>query len=45
VRSSVGVAIILTGIPFFYYWRKRSVASSDLDEVTKSGRSQDGDRF
>jgi len=45
VRSSVGVAIILTGIPFFYYWRKRSVTSSDLGEATKSARSQDGNRL
>jgi basic amino acid/polyamine antiporter, APA family len=45
VRSSVGVAIILSGIPFFYYWRKRSVTYSDLGEATKSARSQDGNRF
>jgi APA family basic amino acid/polyamine antiporter len=25
VRSSIGLAIILLGLPFFYYWRKRSV--------------------
>lgn len=27
VRSSIGVAIILLGIPFFRYWRKRADAS------------------
>jgi len=27
-RSSVGLAIILLGIPFFYRWRRRSVPSS-----------------
>jgi APA family basic amino acid/polyamine antiporter len=45
VRSSVGVAIIFAGIPFFYYWRKRSVNSSDLGEATKSAGSQDRNRF
>lgn len=28
VRSSVGLMIILSGIPFFYYWRRRGVISS-----------------
>jgi basic amino acid/polyamine antiporter, APA family len=28
IRSSIGLAVILLGIPFFYYWRKRAVASS-----------------
>jgi len=28
MRSSVGLAVILLGIPFFYYWRKRAVTSS-----------------
>ena len=41
VRSSVGVAIILVGIPFFYNWRGRSLASSDLVETTPSAVSQD----
>jgi len=26
VRSSVGLAIILLGVPFFYFWRKRALA-------------------
>jgi APA family basic amino acid/polyamine antiporter len=26
VRSSVGLAIILLGMPFFYFWRKRALA-------------------
>ena len=37
VRSSVGLMIILLGIPFFYYWRRRSVTSSRLVEATTSG--------
>jgi APA family basic amino acid/polyamine antiporter len=24
VRSSIGMAIILLGLPFFYYWQRRS---------------------
>lgn len=28
VRSSVGLMIILSGVPFFYYWRRRGVISS-----------------
>lgn len=26
VRSSIGLAIILLGLPFFYYWRRRATA-------------------
>ena len=37
VRSSVGLMIILLGIPFFYYWRRRSLTSSRLVEATTSG--------
>jgi APA family basic amino acid/polyamine antiporter len=36
VRSSVGLMIILLGIPFFYYWRRRSITSSLLVEATTS---------
>src|SRR5215472_1670908 len=36
VRSSIGLMIMLTGIPFFYYWRRRGVISSDR-EVAPSG--------
>jgi basic amino acid/polyamine antiporter, APA family len=37
VRSSVGLMTILVGIPFFYYWRRRSAPSSRLVEATPSG--------
>ncbi len=37
VRSSVGLIIILLGILFFYYWRKRGVISSHRVEVATSG--------
>jgi len=30
MRSSVGLIIILVGIPFFYYWRGRGLPSSQL---------------
>jgi APA family basic amino acid/polyamine antiporter len=36
VRSSVGLMTILVGIPFFYYWRGRSVRSSRLVGATAS---------
>ena len=36
-RSSVGLIIILLGIPFFYYWRKRGVISSHRVEVATLG--------
>lgn len=28
VRSSIGLAVILLGMPFFFYWRKRAIGSS-----------------
>jgi APA family basic amino acid/polyamine antiporter len=31
VRSSVGLAIVLLGIPFFYYWRWRNVTSCSIE--------------
>lgn len=37
VRSSVGLMIILSGIPFFYYWRRRGVISSHRVQVPTSG--------
>lgn len=37
VRSFVGLAIVLLGIPFFYGWRGRSVTSSHFGEATTSG--------
>jgi len=33
VRSSVGLAIILLGVLFFYYWRKRGTTSSYIVEA------------
>jgi APA family basic amino acid/polyamine antiporter len=33
VRSSVGLAIILLGIPFFYYWRRQNPSSSRPIEI------------
>jgi len=36
VRSSVGLAIILLGIPFFYYWRRRNMTSSRLVDIATS---------
>jgi APA family basic amino acid/polyamine antiporter len=39
VRSSIGLAIILLGVPFFYYWRKRDdtslplAATRDISEI------------
>jgi basic amino acid/polyamine antiporter, APA family len=32
VRSSIGLAVILLGLPFFYYWRKRAAIRSSLAE-------------
>jgi APA family basic amino acid/polyamine antiporter len=37
VRSSVGLTIILVGVPFFYHWRRRSISSSHLVEAAQSG--------
>src|SRR5258708_11338422 len=38
VRSSIGLAIVLLGIPFFYRWRPGSVTSSPIVEaVTSAG--------
>ena len=36
VRSSIGLAIILLGIPFFRSWRRRAIAVNDMDLATKS---------
>jgi APA family basic amino acid/polyamine antiporter len=32
VRSSLGLAVILGGVPFFYHWRKPETASSEASE-------------
>ena len=45
VRSSVGVAIVLAGIPFFHYWRKHSVGSAHSDGAAVSAGSQDRNGF
>jgi hypothetical protein len=37
VRSSIGLAIILLGAPFFFYWRRRVVRLSMLDAVGSAG--------
>jgi len=34
VRSSIGLLIILLGIPFFYHWRKRAVRSRVVESIT-----------
>jgi hypothetical protein len=33
VRSSIGLGIILLGLPFYFHWRKKP----DLSDVTASG--------
>ena len=40
VRSSVGLAIILLGIPFFYYWRRQNPPSSRPVEIATSAVRQ-----
>jgi basic amino acid/polyamine antiporter, APA family len=35
VRSSIGVAIILLGLPFFYYWRKRTNAGLKRSAISE----------
>jgi APA family basic amino acid/polyamine antiporter len=37
VRSSIGLAVILLGIPFFYYWRKRAIRSSLAEPASSAG--------
>jgi len=39
IRSSVGLGVVLLGVPFFYGWCKRSVAPSHLVKVTTSAGS------
>ena len=34
IRSSIGLAIILLGVPFFYRWRKGAVAATVFDSPT-----------
>jgi APA family basic amino acid/polyamine antiporter len=36
IRSSIGLAVILFGIPFFYHWRKRAMALSLLKAAASS---------
>jgi APA family basic amino acid/polyamine antiporter len=37
VRSSIGMATILLGLPFFYYWRRRAIRLSTLEAVGTAG--------
>jgi basic amino acid/polyamine antiporter, APA family len=37
VRSSIGVAVILLGLPFFYYWRKRAIRSALAEAASSAG--------
>ena len=39
IRSSIGLATILLGVPFFHYWRRRDVTGSHLVEATACGLS------
>jgi APA family basic amino acid/polyamine antiporter len=39
IRSSIGLAIILLGVPFFHHWRRRDVTGSQLVESTTCGLS------
>jgi hypothetical protein len=32
VRSSLGLAVILAGVPFFYHWRKEPRSASAAGE-------------
>ena len=40
LRSSVGLAIMLLGVPFFYRWRRRSATSSQLVKDKTSAGSE-----
>jgi APA family basic amino acid/polyamine antiporter len=40
VRSSIGLGIILLGVPFFYFWRKRGLTPSPLVESADTKRSR-----
>jgi basic amino acid/polyamine antiporter, APA family len=39
MRSSVGLAVILLGIPFYYYWQRRAAIRSPLPEPTSAAGS------
>jgi len=39
IRSSLGLAVILMGVPFFRYWRKKSALSSGSSSAQHSLRS------
>jgi APA family basic amino acid/polyamine antiporter len=39
IRSSIGLAIILLGIPFFHHWSRRDATGSRLVEATTCGSS------
>lgn len=44
LRSSIGLAIVLLGIPFFYRWRRRSESRSRVVETATSASQQDRGR-
>ena len=37
LRSSFGLTIILLGVPFFYYWRRRATSSHLVEVATSAG--------
>lgn len=37
MRSSIGLAVILLGIPFFYYWRRRTVRLRVVEARSSAG--------
>jgi len=39
MRSSIGLAVILLGIPFFYHWRRRAAIRSSLAEAASPAGS------
>jgi hypothetical protein len=36
VRSSIGLAIILLGAPFFFYWRRRATAVFETPAIASA---------
>jgi APA family basic amino acid/polyamine antiporter len=39
IRSSIGMAIVLIGVPFFYRWRRRALAASSLTNAVRTSPS------
>ena len=44
MRSSIGLAVILLGVPFFYYWRRRAAIRSACRICQSSGFLERGRR-